>query len=140
MEQTVIPYLLYEDAGAAADFLIRAFGFREIDRMTGAAGGMHLEFETEAGGRIYAGQAPAAFQNPATVGRTSSVYVIVPAVDAHHDRAKAQGATITEELVDLSFGHRRYTCRDPEGHEWAFAEVVEGVPQDERATPETQRS
>jgi uncharacterized glyoxalase superfamily protein PhnB len=54
------------------------------------------------------------------------VYVIVAAVDAHHDRAKAEGATITEELVDLPFGHRRYSCRDPQGHEWSFAQVLEG--------------
>jgi uncharacterized glyoxalase superfamily protein PhnB len=38
MEQTVTPYLLYEDGEAAIDFLGRAFGFREVDRTTGAAG------------------------------------------------------------------------------------------------------
>jgi uncharacterized glyoxalase superfamily protein PhnB len=127
MTQTVTPYLLYEDVEAAAAFLMRAFGFKEVDRQTGAAGGLHLEFETELGGRIYAGQPPAGFRNPAAVGRTSIVYVIVAAVDAHHDRAKAEGATITEDLVDLPFGHRRYSCRDPQGHEWAFAQVLEGA-------------
>jgi uncharacterized glyoxalase superfamily protein PhnB len=45
------------------------------------------------------------------------VYVIVSDVDSHHDRAKAEGATIVEELVMLPFGHRRYTARDPQGHE-----------------------
>jgi uncharacterized glyoxalase superfamily protein PhnB len=30
-----------------------------------------------------------------------------------------------EELVDLPFGHRRYTCRDPQGHEWSFAQALE---------------
>jgi uncharacterized glyoxalase superfamily protein PhnB len=124
--QTVTPYLLYEDVEAASAFLTRAFGFREIDRQTGAAGGLHLEFATELGGRIYAGQPPTGFRNPAAVGGTSMVYVIVGAVDAHHDRAKAEGATMTEELVDLPFGHRRYSCSDPQGHEWAFAQVLEG--------------
>lgn len=127
MTQTVTPYLLYEDAEAAADFLTRAFGFEEVDRMTGAGGGAHLEFETELGGRIYAGQPPEAFENPAVVGRTALVYVIVAKVDAHHDCAKAVGAAITEELVDLPFGHRGYTCRDPQGHEWTFAQVMEGA-------------
>jgi uncharacterized glyoxalase superfamily protein PhnB len=126
MTQTVTPYLLYEDAGAAAAFMTRAFGFKEVDRMTGAAGGVHREFETELGGRVYAGQPPEGFRNPADVGRTSLVYVLVSAVDLHHDRARTEGATITEELVDLPFGHRRYTCRDPQGHEWAFAQVLEG--------------
>jgi len=126
MTQTVTPYLLYEDAEAAAAFMSRVFGFKEVDRTTGAAGGVHLEFETELGGRVYAGQPPEGFRNPADVGRTSLVYVLVSTVDSHHDHARAEGATITEDLVDLPFGHRRYTCRDPQGHEWAFAQVLEG--------------
>ena len=127
MTQTITPYLLYEDVEAAATFLTHAFGLREIDRRIGGAGGLHLEFETDLGGRIYAGQPPEGFRNPAAVGRTAIVYVIVAAVDAHHDRAKSEGATITEELVDLPFGHRRYSCRDPQGHEWAFAQVLKGA-------------
>ena len=125
MPQTVTPYLLYEDVEAAAEFLTRAFGFREVDRTTGAAGGTHLELEVRPdGSSVYAGQAPAGFQGPAKVGGTSLVYVLVEDVDAHYERAKAAGATIVEELVDTPFGHRRYTCDDPQGHEWAFATVV----------------
>jgi uncharacterized glyoxalase superfamily protein PhnB len=124
MPQTVTPYLLYEDVEAAAAFLTRAFGFTEVDRQIGAAGGAHLEFETDLGGSVYAGQPPSGYRNPSEVGRTSIVHVLVGAVDDHHERAKAEGATITEELVDLPFGHRRYSCRDPQGHEWAFAEVI----------------
>jgi uncharacterized glyoxalase superfamily protein PhnB len=125
MAQTVTPYLLYEDVDAAAAFLTRAFGFNEVDRQVGAAGGAHLEFETELGGRIYAGQPPKGFRNPSEVGRTSMVYVLVSVVDEHHERAKAEGGTIIEELVTLPFGHRRYSCRDPQGHEWSFAQVLE---------------
>ncbi len=124
MEQTVTPYLLYADVEGAAAFLTQAFGFTEVDRTVGAAGGTHLELETERGGRIYAGQPPAGYKNPRDVGRTSIVYVLVPDVDAHHDRAKAAGAEVIEELVDTPFGHRRYTCRDPQGHEWSFAQVM----------------
>ena len=125
MPQTVTPYLLYEDVEAAAEFLTRAFGFREVDRTTGAAGGTHLELEVGPdGSSVYAGQAPAGFEGPAKVGGTSLVYVLVEDVDAHYERAKAAGATIVEELVDTPFGHRRYTCDDPQGHEWAFATVV----------------
>ena len=118
---------MYEDAEAAASFLTQAFGFREVDRATGAAGGVHLEFETEIGGRVYAGQPPRGFRNPGTVGRTSIVYALVPDVDAHYERAKTEGATITEKVVDLPFRHRRYSCRDPQGHEWSFAEAIEDV-------------
>jgi uncharacterized glyoxalase superfamily protein PhnB len=122
VRRTVTPYLLYEDGSAAVDFLTEAFGFREIERTTGGAGGMHVEMETGDGmGRIYLGSPGGAFRGPAAVGRTSLLYILVPDVDAHYARAKAAGAEIVEELVDLPFGDRRYTCRDPQGHEWAFA-------------------
>jgi len=121
MSQNVTPYLLYEDGETASEFLCRAFGFREVDRATGAAGGLHLELETELGGRVYLGTAGHDFRNPAEAGRTSMTYVLLPDVDAHHDRAKAEGARVFEELVDLPFGHRRYSCSDPQGHEWSFA-------------------
>ena len=124
MAQSVTPYLLYENGEEAAAFMTLAFGFREVDRAVGAAGGLHLEFETELGGRIYAGQAPAGFRNPSAVGRTSLVYVVVRDVAALYVRAKGEGAEIVEELVDTPFGHRRFTCRDSQGHEWAFAEVL----------------
>ena len=126
MEQRVTPYLLYEDGAAAIEFLTRAFGFREERRMTGAAGGMHAELEVgPKGGLVYLGQPPGGFRNPAEVGRTSQVYVLVDEVDGHYARAKAEGALIIEELNDLPFGHRRYGCADPQGHEWFFAQPME---------------
>jgi uncharacterized glyoxalase superfamily protein PhnB len=122
MRQTVTPYLLYEDAPAAVTFLTEAFGFREVSRMTGAAGGMHVELEVGAdGARIYLGAPGGDFRGPAAVGRTSLVYVLVDGVDRHYERAKAAGATITEELTDLPYGDRRYGCNDPQGHGWTFA-------------------
>jgi uncharacterized glyoxalase superfamily protein PhnB len=129
MTQTVTPYLLYEDGEAAIDFLTRAFDFSEVDRATGGAGGLHAELEVApGGGRIYLGQPTGPFHNPGRVGRTSHTYVLVDDVDQHHDRAKDAGATIIEELTDLPFGHRRYGCADPQGHEWYFAQPIAPSP------------
>ena len=121
MSQTVTPYLLYEDADAASEFLCRAFGFKETRREVGSARGAHLELETQLGGMIYAGQPGPGYANPSTAGRTSLTYVLVPDVDAHHEQARREGADVFEEPVDLPYGHRRYSCRDPQGHEWSFA-------------------
>ncbi|MGH3049716.1 MAG: VOC family protein [Gaiellaceae bacterium] len=118
MTQTVWPYLFYPDVEAAAEFLQRAFGFREVDRQVGAGGGTHLELETESGGRIYAGEM-------ASEGRSGMVYMLVPDVDAHHERAKREGAEVFEELFVTPFGHRRYSCADPFGQWWSFATPVE---------------
>jgi uncharacterized glyoxalase superfamily protein PhnB len=125
MRQTVTPYLLYEDAAAAVDFLADAFGFREVERMTGAAGGMHVEMDVgRDGARIYLGGPGPHFRGPATVGRTSLVYVLVDDVNRHYERAKGAGAEIVEELTDLLYGDRRYGCRDAQGHEWTFATPI----------------
>ena len=122
MTQTVTPYLLYENGEAAIEFALRAFGFMEINRTTGGAGGLHAELETSQGGRIYFGQPPQGFRNPKTVGATSHVYVLVDDVDAHYGQAVGAGAEVMEELTDLPIGHRRYGCVDPQGHEWYFAQ------------------
>jgi uncharacterized protein YceH (UPF0502 family) len=123
--QTVTPYLLYEDAEAAIAWLARAFGFREVDRSTGAAGGLHAELEVDRrGGRVYVGQPPGAYEGPARTGRTALVFVLVDDVEAHHQRAFAAGAAIVEELTDTPFGQRRYGCTDPQGHEWFFAQPL----------------
>jgi uncharacterized glyoxalase superfamily protein PhnB len=124
LPQTVTPYLLYEDVVAAVAFLTEAFGFREVDRATGAAGGMHVEMETPSGGTVFLGQPPKGFQNPSRVGATSHVYVIVDDVDGHHERAMAVGARVLEQPADLPYGHRRYGCADPQGHEWYFAQPI----------------
>jgi uncharacterized glyoxalase superfamily protein PhnB len=125
MAQTVTPYVLYEDGEAAIEFATRAFGFREVDRSIGAAGGLHAELEVAPDGdRIYLGQPPGDFRNPASVGRTSCVYVLVDDVDVHFEQAKAAGGEIIEELNDLPYSHRRYGCADPQGHEWFFAQEL----------------
>jgi uncharacterized glyoxalase superfamily protein PhnB len=124
--QAITPYLLYEDGESAIEFLTRAFGFREIDRSTGSGGGLHAELELPPHrGRIYLGQPGGAFRNPAVVGATAEVYAVVDAVDAHHDRARAEGATVTQALNDTPFGYRQYGCVDPQGHGWYFAQPID---------------
>jgi uncharacterized glyoxalase superfamily protein PhnB len=125
MTQQVTPYLLYADGEAAIRFLTDAFGFREVDRAIGGAGGLHSELEVSpGGGQVYLGQPPSGFRNPSRVGRTSLVHILVDNADAHYERAKAAGARIIEEPNDLPFGHRRYGCVDPQGHEWYFAQPI----------------
>ena len=112
-----IPYLLYEDAPAAIEFLTRAFGFREINRTTGAEGVvLNCELVGPAGGDVWLGQ-----MQPSG---TSVVYLYVDDVDAHHSRASAEGATIVDEPADQSYGDRRYAAKDTQGHVWYFAHAI----------------
>lgn len=112
-----IPYLLYEDAPAAIEFLTRAFGFRELNRTTGADGVvLNCELVGPAGGIVWLGQSPPS--------GTSLVYLYVDDADAHHARAKTEGATIVDEPEDQSFGDRRYSAKDLQGHRWFFAHPI----------------
>jgi uncharacterized glyoxalase superfamily protein PhnB len=126
MRQTVTPYLLYEDAGAAIDWLAKAFGFREQERITGPDGSVaHAELDVGDGSRIFLGAPGGDYRNPKEAGQTSLVYVYVEDVDAHHVRAREAGAGILEEPHDEAYGDRRYAAEDPEGHHWYFATPIE---------------
>jgi uncharacterized glyoxalase superfamily protein PhnB len=122
MRQTVTPYLLYEDADGALEWLAKAFGFRETDRTAGPDGKVaHAELDVGDGSRVFLGGPGGEYRNPKAVGRTSLVYVYVDDVDAHCARAREAGAGIMEEPSDQPYGDRRYAAEDPEGHLWYFA-------------------
>jgi uncharacterized glyoxalase superfamily protein PhnB len=126
--QTITPYLLYEDAAGALEFLSRAFGFEELRRMTGAGGGVsHAEMRI-GDGEVHLGQ-PGEPTSPNRFGGTAvQLYVYVADVDAHFARARAAGATIVDEPEDQEYGDRRYHALDPERHAWYFAQRLEPQP------------
>jgi uncharacterized glyoxalase superfamily protein PhnB len=129
MPQTVTPYLLYEDATAALEWLTKAFGFRENDRITTDDGSVnHAELDVGDGSIVYLGHPPGeGYRNPKRAGQTMLVYVYVADVDAHYARAKEADATIVEEPNDQEYGDRRYTADDPEGHQWCFATPISAL-------------
>ncbi len=128
MPQTVTPYLLYEDAAAAIEWLTMAFGFREVTRISLDDGSVnHAELDVGDGSIVYLGHpAGESYRNPRHAGQTSLLYVYVRDVDAHCARAREAGAAIVEELNDQEYGDRRYTADDPEGHQWCFATPISG--------------
>lgn len=112
---TIVPYLSYVDAKAAMVFLSKAFGLETVQAFDGSDGRlMHGEMRF-GDGVIMLGSVEAA---PAT--QSPGIYVVVPDVDAHHQRAVAAGAAIVYPPQDTEFGTRRYRAKDPEGHEWSF--------------------
>ena len=132
MTQRITPYLLYEDCATMLEWLTRAFGFREVLRHRSPEGNVwHAEMEL-GGASIYMGDPGEEYRNPKRLGgATQSLYVVVEDVAAHHAGAQAAGAEIFDEPKDTEYGDRRYGARDPEGHEWFFAQQVRQVaPQD----------
>ena len=127
MTQKINPYLLYEDAAAALDFLARAFGFEETMRMPRQDGSVgHAEMKL-GHGRIMLGQPEREYRNPKRLGgATVLMYIYIDDVDAHCERARAAGAEIAGEPTDQEYGERTYDARDPEGHSWYFAQPLSG--------------
>jgi len=121
----VSPYLLYEDAPAAVEFLQKTFGFELRLSQIGAAGRTHNELLLGDDGLVMLGQAGEGFSSPRTLDSfpPSMIHVYVDDVEALHARAKDAGAEVTD--LELSpAGDRRFTATDPEGQIWVFAERV----------------
>jgi PhnB protein len=123
---SITPYLLYSSCEDALEFLHRAFGFEEVLRYTGEEGYVnHAEMRLD-GVPVLMGNPGAAYRNPRELGQeTVGLYVEVDDADAVYERARAAGAEILQEPTDEEYGHRRFTARDPEGHHWFFAHVLE---------------
>lgn len=122
----VSPYLLYEDAAAAVEYLQRSFGFELRRSEVGGAGRMHYELLIGVDGLVMLGQAGDGFSSPRTLGAfpPSMIHVYVDDVEALHEHASDAGTDVTE--LELSpVGDRRFTATDPEGQLWVFAQRME---------------
>ena len=127
----IFPFLRYQDAPAAFEWLARAFGFEKQMLVPGPDGTIAHAQLRYGGGLVMIGSAVEDGMNlksPAALGgSTQGIYVHVDDVDAHHDRAKAAGAEIVMELADTEYGSREYLARDLEGHVWSFGSYAPDV-------------
>ena len=138
--QRAVPMLSYEDVGGAADWLSQAFGFHERgERYTEADGRVtHAELDLD-GAQVMLGWPGPEYQGPARHAKgcedaqrwsavpyiVDGVLIYVDDVDAHCERARAEGAVILREPKDEPYG-RLYNAADPEGHRWMFMQPLVG--------------
>jgi uncharacterized glyoxalase superfamily protein PhnB len=132
----VVPFLSYENPGTAGDWLVRAFGFDEVERIEedGRVGHVTLSVGD---GLIYLGHPGADYVNPLHLRErceaaarmytvpwvVDGVLVVADDLDAHCGRARAAGARILSEPEQTAHG-RQYRAEDPEGHRWLFEQRV----------------
>lgn len=123
-----ITLLVYEDIGAAHDWLVRVFGLGpgRVDRNPE---GRAVHGELQAGDGViwlHPESADWGLGSPRAVGAaTASVAVMVDDVDAHYRHAVGEGATVVHEPVDRDYGYREYNIRDLEGHLWSFMKPLD---------------
>ena len=126
---SIVPGLHYEDAEAAIEWLVSAFGFEKKLVVPGEGGTIaHAEL-TYGNGLIMLGTTreddrPAGRRQGGANGH--GIYVCVPDIDAHHARARAAGANIVRDLFETDYGSRDYSARDLEGNLWHFGTYVPG--------------
>jgi uncharacterized glyoxalase superfamily protein PhnB len=136
MSQRIVPFIGYEDAASAIDWLGRAFGFVEDPAARHEADGTISHAELQVGdARIYL-STPPGYASPRSMRESSELarraydnpwvidglFVEVEDVDAHCRQARAEGATILRDLEEPGIGFRIYTAEDPEGHRWMFGQ------------------
>jgi uncharacterized glyoxalase superfamily protein PhnB len=138
-EQTVFPMIAYEDAAAAMDWLVHAFGFTERRRMTDKQGRVvHGELELSGNVVMVASPTPD-YQSPKTHAEScpqarqwltvpwviDGVLVFVDDIDSHFIQAGKAGARMLSEIESGGPG-RLYRAADVEGHRWMFVERGKG--------------
>ncbi|HYM13392.1 MAG TPA: VOC family protein [Bryobacterales bacterium] len=135
MSQTVFPMIAYEDAAAAMDWLVRAFGFRERKRLTSGQG-VVVHGELELSGSIVMVATPTPdYRGPKRHAEScdmarrwlsvpwviDGVLVVVDDLDAHFQQARQAGAAMLSGIETGGPG-RLYRVADLEGHRWMFAQ------------------
>ena len=118
----IFPTLRYNDAHAAIDLLVNAFGFTRRAVYEDDNGVVQHAELAYGDGVIMLGDAPREpdFNRLDMPIGGGSVYIVIDDPDAHYDRAKTAGVKIRRELRDEDYGSRGYSAEDPEGNLWSF--------------------
>ena len=139
--QTVLPQLRYDRPIDAIEWLSRVFGFVEESRMSGPNGELYIAVVRAPGGGTVMIAGPMREDHTALIrsripqyrdaatgwpNTSYSITVMVPDVDAHYDRALAEGAQILTPPHDQPWGLRDYEALDVEGRWWNFSQRLRG--------------
>ena len=139
VQPAVSPYLIVDDAAAAIDFYVAAFGAEELGRVPGPEGKLvnaalringsvvmlNDDFPEMTGGKS---------MTPTSLGGTPvSIHLTVTDVEKKFQRAVDAGATVVAPLEDVFWGDRYGVIRDPFGHMWSLGQPMREVSPEEIA-------
>jgi uncharacterized glyoxalase superfamily protein PhnB len=124
----IFPFITYEDAPAAIDWLCRAFGFEPLQVVPGEHGEIvHAELQLGPGVVMLstAKDDRLRMKSARALGASNQgVAVFVDDVDARWERALAAGADVVQAIEDAHYGARSFTVRDPEGNLWSIGNYL----------------
>jgi PhnB protein len=129
---TLTPYINVKGAAEAIEFYKKAFGAKEVTRMTMPDGSIgHAEIEI-GDSKIMLAEENEQWGNlsPKTLGGSAvCLCLYVEDVDAVFAKALQEGATVTGEMTvkDQFYGDRTGSLTDPFGHQWSIMTHIEDV-------------
>ncbi|WP_431233669.1 VOC family protein [Mycolicibacterium psychrotolerans] len=137
IQPAVSPHLVVDDAPAAIDFYVKAFGATEIGRVPRPDGKLiHAALQINGAMIMLNDDFPEASDGksmtpPALGGSPVTIHLTVTDVDEKFQRALDAGATVVMPLDDQFWGDRYGMIRDPFGHQWSLGQPVREVSYDE---------
>jgi uncharacterized glyoxalase superfamily protein PhnB len=131
----IIPYLYYEDATKALEFLVDAFGFEVKSAFRDDSGDVLTAQLRTGDGVVMIGPGMDGFGTrgvQAPDWATTRMFVYVDDVDSHCERARSAGARIVSEPEMHFSDNRIYVAGDCGGQQWIFAQPVSSPDQGEQ--------
>ena len=124
--QSVVPYLVVNEAAAVIDFIKRAFGAQELLRMMNPDGTIgHTELRIGDSVVMLGGASGQCQAMP------SMLYLYLGDVDAAYQRAVEAGGISMKAPENQFYGDRTAAVRDMSGNQWFLATHVEDVSDEE---------
>lgn len=134
LDQKLSAHLVVRGAARAIEFYERAFGARELYRLTEPGGKVgHAELELSGCRLMLADEYPdfGALAPPSVGGTPVSLHLYVDDVDRVAASAVEHGATLLRAVKLEFFGDRTGMVLDPFGHRWHLATRVEQISPEE---------
>lgn len=133
VQPALSPHLVVDDANAAIDFYVKAFGAVEVGRIARSDGKLiHGAVQIDGSTVMLADDFPemtgGRSMTPKALGGTPvTIHLTVTDVDDWFQRAVDAGATVVMPLEDQFWGDRYGMVRDPFGHQWSLGQPVREV-------------
>jgi PhnB protein len=137
VQPALSPHLVVDDAPAAIDFYVKAFGAVEIGRVPRPDGKLvHAAVQINGSTVMLADDFPEmsdgkSMTPPALGGTPVTIHLTVTDVDKKFQQAVDAGATVVMPLDDQFWGDRYGMVRDPFGHQWSLGQPVREVSYEE---------